>query len=50
MKKTFNKPEMELITFEAEDIITTSGTCSPVCDTVCSEKCHNICGYDCTPN
>jgi hypothetical protein len=37
----FEKPCMEMVMFNDEDIIRTSG-----CPTVCEGKCHHICDYD----
>ena len=36
MKKRFEKPRIEMIQFDAEDIITTSS------DPSCPEKCHDV--------
>lgn len=38
MKERFLKPEMEVITFSGEDIITTSG-CSGDCGAICTNYC-----------
>ena len=38
----FEKPVMEKITFEAEDIIVTSG-CSGDCRRICSTDCITVC-------
>ena len=48
--KKFEKPEMEKVMFEAEDVIVTSGGCTSKCQTVCygdcmvhcASVCHNI--------
>lgn len=42
MKEIFLKPEMEVITFHEEDIITTSG-----CGKDCPRNCGMICTNDC---
>lgn len=42
MKEKFLKPEMEVITFNGEDIITTSG-----CGKDCPTNCGMICANDC---
>lgn len=42
MKKKFERPEMEVIRFEAEDVIMTSGGCSPDCGVVCSTDCKSV--------
>ena len=42
MKKKFERPEMEVIRFEAEDVIMTSGGCSPDCGLVCSTECKSV--------
>lgn len=43
MKKEFKKPSLEVITFQSEDIITTSGgTCLGDCPSVCSPYCMNV--------
>ena len=42
MKERFLKPEMEVITFHGEDIITTSG-CGKDCPTNCGMICTNDC-------
>lgn len=53
MKNRFEKPMMEKINFEAEDIIVTSGGCSsdakcPTnCMHVCSGDCLTVCSYQC---
>lgn len=49
MKARLEKPEMEMVMFEAEDIITTSA-CYPVCETVCVNNCITICDYQCHPH
>lgn len=44
MREKFEKPAMEKIKFEAEDIIVTSGGgCKPYCGMVCSSDCIQIC-------
>ena len=40
MRERFEKPEMEKIAFEAEDIIVTSGQCG-ICDLDCDDICKN---------
>lgn len=46
MKKEFKKPSLEVITFQSEDIITTSGgTCTG--DVVCSSDCRSVCKGNC---
>ncbi len=40
MKEEYSKPEMKLISFQAEDIITTSGGCDA----------HSWCLWDCLSN
>lgn len=42
MKKKFERPEMEVIRFEAEDVIMTSGGCSSECGLVCSIECESV--------
>lgn len=39
------KPEMEIVEFEAEDIICTSG-----CDTYCKSNCPNDGSVHCEPD
>lgn len=42
-KKKFEKPEMEKVTFEAEDVIVTSGGgCSGQCQSVCIPNCQLV--------
>ena len=40
--KKFERPEMEVIRFEAEDVIMTSGGCSSECSLVCSIDCKSV--------
>lgn len=51
MKDKFEKPMMQKINFEAEDIIVTSGECTSKCSgdclSVCSGNCYHICDNDC---
>lgn len=42
MKKKFERPEMEVIRFEAEDVIVTSGGCSPDCGVICGIDCRSV--------
>ena len=42
MKKKFERPEMEVIRFEAEDVIMTSGGCSSDCGFVCETDCKRV--------
>ena len=41
-KERFEKPEMEKVMFETEDVIVTSGGCSPDCVNVCTSNCTVI--------
>ena len=41
VKKNFIKPNMEVIKFDAEDIIRTSG--ETPCEMVCVNKCLTVC-------
>lgn len=41
MKEKFEKPVMEKIAFEAEDVIVTSGGCNVVCAVQCNVICSN---------
>lgn len=48
MKDKFEKPMMQKINFEAEDIIVTSGGgclgyCERVCDHDCIQVCQGVC-------
>lgn len=45
MKESFVKPEMEVIQFDGEDIITSSSECPD--DTPCSGECYAVCTYNC---
>ena len=46
MRESFEKPEMQMLSFDAEDIITTS--CSSDCDPVCENHCKSgICTGNC---
>ncbi len=48
MKESFKKPKMQMISFEAEDIIITSGGCTSDCDPVCENHCKSgICTGNC---
>ncbi len=46
-KERFEKPNMEKIMFEAEDVIVTSGGCSGDCVSICQNNCRDVCGHDC---
>lgn len=46
MKNKFEKPRIEKIEFEAEDIIVTSGGCNS--DSKCPTNCITVCYGDCT--
>ena len=43
MREKFEKPAMEKIKFEAEDIIVTSGGCSGQCNMICDTDCMRVC-------
>ena len=45
MKNKFEKPRMEKIEFEAEDIIVTSGGCNS--DSKCPTNCSDVCTPHC---
>ena len=47
MREKFEKPAMEKIKFEAEDIIVTSGGCSGHCNMVCNNDCMQVCSGVC---
>lgn len=48
MKARMDKPQMEMVMFEAEDIITSSGGgCSGDCIDVCRDECSTVCSYNC---
>lgn len=42
-KMKFEKPEMEKVMFEAEDVIVTSGGCMGDCQHICGNDCQMIC-------
>ena len=46
MKERFAKPTLEVVMFDAEDVIVTSG-CSGNCLDVCTGYCRDVCGHDC---
>lgn len=46
MKEMFEKPVMEMIEFDAEDIIITSGCNDDACDFVCTNHCLSVCYSD----
>ncbi len=47
-KMKFEKPEMEKVMFEAEDVIVTSGGCNGGdCAHVCGLDCKDVCSPDC---
>ena len=46
-KKRFEKPEMEQVMFEAEDVIVTSSGCSGDCVKVCVSDCIEVCSGVC---
>ena len=48
-KEKFEEPKVELVTFEAQDIIVTSSTDCPIddCLMICVNHCKNV---ECTPN
>ena len=41
-KERFEKPEMEKVMFETEDVIVTSGGCSPDCTLICTNDCQTV--------
>ncbi len=46
-KEKFETPHMEIVTFDSEDVISTSG-CNGVCYDVCSPTdCRTVCNPDC---
>lgn len=45
--KKFEKPEMEKVMFEAEDVIVTSGGCTGQCQHICSNDCLMNCTSVC---
>lgn len=47
MKARMEKPQMEMVMFEAEDIITSSGGCSGDCIKVCTNDCIEVCSGVC---
>ncbi len=48
MKARMEKPQMEMVEFEAEDIITSSGGgCSGDCIKVCTNECQTVCQSNC---
>lgn len=46
-KMKFEKPEMEKVMFEAEDVIVTSGGCTWDCAHVCEVDCRDVCSPVC---
>ena len=46
-KMKFEKPEMEKVMFEAEDVIVTSGGCTGDCQHICSNDCMMVCTVVC---
>ena len=46
-KMKFEKPEMEKVMFEAEDVIVTSGGCTWDCANVCEVDCRDVCSPVC---
>ena len=40
-KEKLEKPEMEQVMFEAEDVIVTS-SCAPNCSSVCESQCKTV--------
>lgn len=42
INEKFERPEMKIIKFDAEDVIVTSGGCSGDCVFVCSEDCLSV--------
>ncbi len=47
MKEKFTKPTLEVIPFDAEDIIVTSGGCKGDCIRVCPTNCYQVCSPEC---
>ena len=45
-KEKFEIPHMEIVTFDAEDVISTS-SCPMNCDVVCSTNCKDVCTNEC---
>lgn len=51
MKEMFEKPVMEMIEFDSEDVIATSGCagyCGFDCNPYCQSVCHGYCMADTT--
>lgn len=46
-KMKFEKPEMEKVMFEAEEVIVTSGGCQGYCSVVCNAECSDVCDNNC---
>lgn len=46
-KMKFEKPEMEKVMFEAEDVIVTSGGCTGKCNVICGDDCITVCASVC---
>jgi predicted oxidoreductase len=46
-KMKFEKPEMEKVMFEAEDVIVTSGGCTGNCNVICDNDCMTVCAPVC---
>lgn len=45
-KEKFETPHMEIVTFDAEDVISTS-SCPNRCSLVCDFNCNDVCTRDC---
>lgn len=45
-KEKFETPHMEIVTFDAEDVISTS-SCPTKCTIVCDTHCKDVCTNDC---
>jgi hypothetical protein len=43
VREKFEKPEMEMVTFDAEDVIVTSSTCP--CEGYCVLECTGKCEF-----
>ncbi len=48
--KKLEKPNMEIVRFDTDDVVVASGSCSGYCSEVCEGVCERVCEPKCMPN
>ncbi len=45
--KKLEKPNMEIVRFDTDDVVVASGGCYGYCKSVCPSECHSVCDLKC---